>query len=114
MHELGIVCAIVDSVDKVVKEQNLTKVDSIVLQVGEVCSAIPEYLEECYPAAVDGTPYEDTKLKIEIMPANAICQNCGCVFNIVEHDRVCPKCKTAEQYEVISGTELFIKEIIAC
>ena len=40
----------------------------LVLQVGEESPVVPHYLEACYPAAVDGTLMEETKLKIEIVP----------------------------------------------
>ena len=65
MHELGIVYEVIRVVDNFVKENQLTKVDKIVLEVGQLSQAIPRFLEECYPAAVDGTDYVDTKLEIE-------------------------------------------------
>ena len=41
---------------------------------------IPMYIEQCYPAAVDGTILEDTKLEIEILPGNALCKDCNKSF----------------------------------
>ena len=46
MHELGIVLEIVRVVEQAVKEENLPAVDTIVLQVGELCGVIPVYLDE--------------------------------------------------------------------
>ena len=73
---------------------------------------IPKYIEECYPAAVDGTDLEDTKLKIEILPGNALCHKCNKVFNILENNKVCPTC-SGNHWEMISGREFMIKEIVA-
>lgn len=112
MHELGIVCEIINIVDQFVKENNLTKVDKIVLEVGQLSQAIPRFIEECYPAAVDETPYEDAKLEIIVLPAQATCKICNAVYNIVEHRKICPTCKNQE-YELISGEEFNIKEIVA-
>lgn len=113
MHELGIVYEVVKVVDEVVKENNITKVEKIILEIGQLSMAIPRFIEECYPAAVDGTDYEDTELEIEILTADAICAHCGEVYAVVDHNKVCPKCGTEGQYQIISGQEFNIKEIVA-
>lgn len=112
MHELGIVYEVIKIVDAFVKENEITHVDKIVLEIGQLSQAIPRFIEECFPAAVDETDYEDTRLEIVIMPANGKCQGCHEVFNIVEHRRVCPSCGINE-YEMISGDEFNIKEVVA-
>lgn len=113
MHELGIVYDIVKSVDEIAKKNGLTKIDTIVLQIGELSSIVPKYIEECYPAAVDGTMMVDTKLKIEILSGNALCKSCKKVFNVIENKNICPACNSKES-EIISGREFMIKEILAC
>jgi len=112
MHELGVVIQVVKSVEKVVLENNLKKVDKIVLQIGEASSMIPKYVKDCYPAAVDGTEFEDTKLEIEILLANAMCHDCEKVFSNLNKNRICPNCGS-NQWELISGKEFIIKEIVA-
>lgn len=112
MHELGVVFEVVKTVKRIKIENNLTKVDTIVLQVGQLSSMIPKYLEECFPAAIDGTEFEDMKLEIEILPANALCKSCNTVYNAVDNRGICPKCHSDEK-EIISGREFFIKEIKA-
>ncbi len=112
MHELGIMFHVVQQVTQIVEDNQLTKVDTLVLQVGEYSSVIPKYLEACYPAAVDGTKLEETKLKIEILPANGLCCQCGTVFNLKRNNETCPDCGAGE-FEVLGGREFFIKEIIA-
>lgn len=57
MHELGIVFEVVKLVEQVAVEQHLPAVDTIVLQVGELCGVIPVYLDECWPAAIDKKPF---------------------------------------------------------
>jgi hydrogenase nickel incorporation protein HypA/HybF len=112
MHELGIVFEVVKSVQNIVLENKLTKVEKIVLQIGEASSVVPKFMEECYPAAVDGTNLHDTKLEIEILSANAICHGCGKVFSDLLKNRECPNCHS-RQWEMISGKEFIIKEIVA-
>lgn len=113
MHELGIVYEIIKVVDGFVKENNLTKVEKIVLEIGQLSQAIPRFIESCYPAAVSETAYEDTKLEIISLPANGICRACSEVYNIIENRKVCPKCNS-EDFSLISGQEFKIKEIVAC
>ena len=113
MHELGIMYHIATQVLKIVEENELTEVEAIVLQVGEVSSVIPRYLHACFPAAVDGTLLENTKLEVEVLIANGICRDCGKVYALEEHSRKCPYCGGTE-YEMISGSEFYLKEIRAC
>lgn len=113
MHELGVVIEVVKTVENFAKQNRLTKIDTLVLQIGELSSMIPRYVEACYPSAADGTLLQDTKLKIEILPGNALCKKCSKVFNIMENKSKCPACKSVD-WELLSGKEFMIKEIIAC
>ena len=113
MHELGIVYEVINVVDRFVKANQLTKVEKIILEVGQLSQAIPRFIEECYPAAVSETDYEQTLLEIIVLPANGSCVNCHETYNIVEANKVCPKCK-GESYTLLSGEEFNIKEVVAC
>lgn len=113
LHELGVLFEIVKKVEDVAQKNELTKIDTLVLQIGELSSMIPRYIEACYPAVVDGTLLQETKLKIEILPGNAICKKCNSVFNLIEKNHKCPNCGNAD-WELLSGKEFIIKEIIAC
>ena len=113
MHELGVVIEVIKTVEDFAKNNGVTKIDTLVLQIGELSSIIPQYVEACYPAAVDGTLLQETKLKIEILPGNAICKKCNKVFNLIKNKKKCPNCGT-EDWDLLSGKEFMIKEIIAC
>jgi len=113
LHELGIMFNIVRSVEKFAKENGVSVIDTLVLQIGELSPVVPHYIEACYPAAVDGTMLQETKLKIEITPGNVLCQECRKVFNPLETNKQCPKCGS-HQMEILSGKEFMIKEIVAC
>ncbi len=112
MHELGIMYHIVEQVLNVVEKNQLDEVEAIVLQVGELSSVVPRYLQACFPAAVDGTILQHTKLEIELLTANGICRGCGKVYPLLEHESVCPVCR-CEEVERISGGEFYLKEIRA-
>ena len=101
---------IVRVVDELAKEQGIAAVDSIVLQIGELSAVVPRFVQECFPAAVDGTFMENTKLEIEMMPANGLCKACDTVFNMIKQNGVCPRCGS-QDVEIISGRDFYIKEI---
>ena len=46
MHELGTIYYVIDTVEKLMVENDLKKVGSITLEVGEVSGIIPEYLAD--------------------------------------------------------------------
>jgi hydrogenase nickel incorporation protein HypA/HybF len=110
MHELGIVIEVVNMVKKIAEDEGIDKVDAIVLQIGELSPVIPRFVEECYPAAVDGSGMEDTKLIIETIPGNAKCSQCETIFNVIQREGYCPKCGSFDK-DILSGTEFFLKEI---
>ena len=113
MHEISIMIEVVKTVENFAKRNGVTKIQTLVLQIGELSSVIPRYVEACYPVAVDGTVLQDTELKIEILPGNAICKSCNKVFNLIENKSKCPHCDDKE-FEILSGREFMIKEIVAC
>lgn len=113
MHELGVVIEVIKTVEDFARHNGVTKIDTLVLQIGELSSIIPQYVKTCYPAAVDGTLLQETKLKIEILPGNAICKKCNKVFNLIANKKKCPNCWD-EDWDLLRGKEFVIKEIIAC
>lgn len=112
MHELGALIEIVKTIENFAKKNEITQIDTIVLQIGELSSMIPRYIEVCYPIAVDGTLLKDAKLEIEMLPGNAACKECKKVFNLILNKGRCPKCGSID-LEILCGKEFMIKEIIA-
>jgi hydrogenase nickel incorporation protein HypA/HybF len=104
---------VVKTVEDFAKRSGVSRIDTLILQIGELSSVVPQYVKACYPAAVDGTMLEETKLNIEILPGNAVCKACGDVFNLLKDGKTCPKCGCGD-WELLSGREFMIKEIIAC
>ncbi|MEG1352490.1 MAG: hydrogenase maturation nickel metallochaperone HypA [Oscillospiraceae bacterium] len=103
----------VKTIEGIVQKENLTKVEKIVLQVGELSGVIPAYIKDCYPAAVYKTFLENTELELEVIPGIARCEDCGEEFNALACDLTCPKCKS-QNLTALGGREFLIKEILAC
>ena len=112
MHELGFAVEIVHAVEDIMDENKLTKVEKIVLTIGEATGIVPSYMKYCFPAAVDKTRLEGVELEIEFIRAKGRCRNCGEEFVITDHHSKCPKCGS-EEFDIITGREFEIKEIHA-
>ncbi len=94
------------------EEEKLSHIQKIVLQVGEVSGIVPQYLEECFPAATYKTQFEDMELGMEVIPGIVKCGYCGKEFNAVQNDLKCPDCGAVDNMTAISGNEFILKEIL--
>ena len=110
MHEIGVVRAMIHTVDEFCKENNVDDVKEIVLDIGELSLVIPKYVEDVYPAVVMDTKYKDTKLEINVIPGMAECDDCDEIFNVVETEGYCPRCGSFEK-TVLTGKDFTIREI---
>lgn len=111
MHELGVLSALVQTVEGIVHKEGLTEVEKIVIEVGELSGIVPRYIEQCYPAAVYKTFMEKTKLEMIIVPGIVKCRSCGQIFNAVESDLRCPAC-SGQDLEILSGNDMIVSEIV--
>ena len=48
MHELGIIVHISRTLEEVAKENQLTEIGSVTLEIGEVSGVVPEYMTDCW------------------------------------------------------------------
>ena len=76
MHELGLTDALLRMVRDVAEKEQLTHVEKITLEIGELSGVVPRYMSDCWTAVVDGTEYQDTALVIETVPGIASCMDC--------------------------------------
>jgi hydrogenase nickel incorporation protein HypA/HybF len=113
MHEMGIVFSLMDTLRGVMKENHVTQLKSVTLEVGEASLVVPRFMEECWEAARPKTEFAAAELKIEIVKAEGRCNRCGCVFPISANKRVCPQCGGENDFVPVSGMDLSIKEIEA-
>lgn len=114
MHELSIVTYVIKQVEEIAKENNLTNIESVTLEFGEVSGIIPEYLSDCWDWYAKKTPLiEHTKFKYETIPAITWCDNCKSTYPTLEYGKTCPYCGSGETW-LQQGQEMNIKEIVAC
>lgn len=115
MHELGVVFHVIKTVEEIAAENNVKQVNSVTLELGEVSTVIPAYLNHVWRWAVDNRSevLKGAQLKIETIHAETFCESCKQVYGTVEHGKICPYCGSGETY-LVHGNEFNIKEIEAC
>lgn len=113
MHELGVLIEIVKQVEEIAVNNEVEQIETLVLQIGELSSMVPDYMKKLYPAAVEGTILQASTLEIEVIPANGLCKQCKQVFHLITEKGTCPGCQSKD-FELLSGKEFTIKEITCC
>ena len=113
MHELSIVTYVIEQVEQIAKENDLTKIESVTLEFGEVSGVIPEYLVSCWDWYAKKTPLiEGAKLLYETIPALTWCNSCKKTYPTVQYGKTCPYCGSGETW-LSQGPERNITEISA-
>ena len=113
MHELGVVFHILDDLKKVAAENQVSKINKVTLQLGEVATIIPSYLTSCFRWAADKEElFEGAELDIEQSDAITHCDGCNSDYPTIKHGKICPKCGSDKTW-LLQGTEFMIKEIEA-
>jgi len=114
MHELGVVFHVIKTVEEVARENDITEIKSVTLEIGEVSTVIEEYLRKCWKWSVEKKSelLKETELIVEKIPAVTYCEDCEQTYSTVEHGKTCPHCNSTQTY-LVTGNEFKIKEIEA-
>lgn len=114
MHELGLVFSVIKTVEELGKENNLSKVSVVTMEVGEVSGVVPMFLTDCWKWSVEKSELlKNSELKIETLKAVTFCEDCEKTYPTMEYAKICPYCKSEHTY-LVTGNEVNIKEVEAC
>jgi len=113
MHEISVLENTIRACKDVAKENNVSHIHSITLEVGELTGYIPKFFTEYFPIVTDGDPlFEGAKLNLLIVPGEALCNECHAMYNVMKQEGKCPKCSSRSK-TIIGGQEFKLKDIIA-
>lgn len=111
MHELGVVFYVIRDVNQVARQNHVSKVHSVVLEIGEVSGILHDYLLDCWNWAIKKEPVlSQAELLIREIPGVTCCGDCGGRYETVKYARVCPYCGSENTW-LLQGNEFNIKEI---
>lgn len=113
MHELGVVFTIIKTLEDVGKENNVSHIESVTIQLGEVSGVVPDLLKDAWKwAAAKHEITDGCEMLIETLPAVTFCEDCESEYETVAHGKTCPNCGSEKTY-LLRGNEFMIKEISA-
>ena len=111
MHELGVTFYVIRDVKQVAQENNISKINSVTLEIVEVSGVVHELLIDCWDWAKKKEPVtQDAKLIINQIDAVTHCDACGKDYPTVAHGKICPHCGSEKTWLKV-GQEFTIKEI---
>ncbi|WKY47793.1 hydrogenase maturation nickel metallochaperone HypA [Eubacteriaceae bacterium ES3] len=111
MHELGIVKHIIKNVQSAAENEDVTKVYSVTLEVGQVSAILPDIIQSCWKWSTDKIDLlRGAELICEEIQAVTICNACGEQYETLEHGKICPHC-SSEDTVLLRGREVNIKEL---
>jgi hydrogenase nickel incorporation protein HypA/HybF len=113
MHELPVTESILDIVLKHAEKNDVKKVVTIYLNVGELSDLEDEWMQKYFEYLSKGTLAENAQLSIERIPITMQCSKCSHEFVVDKNDLgkiLCPKCNE-EKCTLKSGKEYYIKNM---
>ena len=111
MHELGIVFHMIDTLEKVAQQHELTTISKVSLNLGEVSGVLPDYLVDCWNWAVGRTEVlQGAVLDVHVISAVTVCNDCGKTYHTVTYGKACPHCGSAHTV-LLRGNEVEIDTI---
>ena len=111
MHEISVLYKMLDSVEQVAKANQVQKIRSIEIDIGELSGMLPVFFEQYYPAATENKPlFAGSKLIIRQSPGEGLCQDCKTLYNIMRFEGRCPKCHSRNK-KVLGGQNFTVKNI---
>jgi len=116
MHELPVTERILEIVLKHAARNQVRRVVSITLTVGELSDLENEWIQHYFDYLSKDTAADGAKLHIERQPIVMRCNKCGRNQEIKKEqlgETSCPECGDTEDFSLVSGREYYIKEMEA-
>ena len=113
MHELPVMKSVLDVCLKHAETNNVKKIVTIELKVGELSDLEPEWMQNYFSFVSKDTIAEGATLKIERTPLIMQCEACSESFhvNIKEMKEIeCPQCK-GKKVKYVSGREYRVENM---
>src|SRR6056297_3231515 len=116
MHELPVTERILDIVLKHAERNQVRRVISITLTVGDLSELENEWLQHYFDYLSKDTLAAGARLRIERQPIVIRCNKCGRTQTVRKEalgDAACPICGDKGDFSLVSGREYYIKEMEA-
>ena len=111
MHELSIVEALIEQVEREVRRNGAAgRVVGLELRIGRLSGVCPDSLRFCWELLAPETPLAGAELSIAVPPAVCSCRDCGRQTELEELAACCPKCGSTN-ITIEGGQEMLLQTI---
>jgi hydrogenase nickel incorporation protein HypA/HybF len=110
MHELAICSALIDEVERVVRQRGARRAVVVVVRVGPLAGVEPDLLIRAYSIASAGTAAAGADLLFEEAPVRVVCRRCDAESSVPSNELSCPRCGCLST-QLVSGEELLLTRV---
>lgn len=111
MHEMSIALQILDQAIQSASAKNVTRIDEIELEIGQMQQVVFEALELAFQCIAEGTIAEGAKLNMTEREMTAICRVCGHEYQPSIEVFTCPPCGSANA-EIVTGKDIILQSMV--
>ncbi len=111
MHELSIVQALFEQVEKLAAQHQARRVVRLAVEVGEFSNVVPELFERAFDAFCQVEPLlAGARMEVRVLPLRLHCEECRGEFRPQNYSFLCPHCSSSN-CRVIQGEELLLRDL---
>jgi hydrogenase nickel incorporation protein HypA/HybF len=110
MHELSIAQQIMETVLEVVRQEGVTHIYSINIDIGELMAVDAESLQFGFSVLIEGTVLAGAALNIRTVPIKIRCNDCSAESAVEQYRLTCSRCG-GRNVAVIQGEDLLISSL---
>jgi hydrogenase nickel incorporation protein HypA/HybF len=110
MHELSLAQSILNIVREHIPPERIAAVRCVRVEIGRLAGVVPDSLEFCFAALVEGTALHAARLELQMTPLRLACADCHKTLESEGEAFCCPSCG-GSQTNVVSGMELWVTEM---
>lgn len=111
MHEIGMLYQTAKLATEYAEKNALDQIGFISIDIGELSGALPKVFEDYFPYVAEQFPkVQSADLRLRVIPGEAMCDECKCMYNVMKQEGICPRCGCGDK-TIISGREVRLRNI---
>lgn len=111
MHEISILYSAAELAVQSAGEFGLDEISEMNLELGELSGVLPNVFTEYFDYVKAQFPMLlNAELKLRMIPGRGICDDCGTVYNVMQHEGKCPVCGSGQK-TIMSGRDVKLVSI---
>ncbi|RMG35760.1 MAG: hydrogenase maturation nickel metallochaperone HypA [Planctomycetota bacterium] len=111
MHETSLVAALLRQVARLAREHRAAAVEEIRVEMGPLSGVERPLIELAFAELADGTVCRGARLRVEEVPLEAVCCDCGARFEIQRFRFRCRRCDSP-RLEVLRGDAFRLVDVV--